>query len=119
MITLDVHAVAKTSVCTSREDGLRLYYEIDKALKSGEDVSLDFSSVKEVISGFLNPAIGSLYGSYDEPTILSRVKFVNTTEDQKETIKLVLKWAKKYYKNKSKREQIIQDYMKDEGSDDL
>lgn len=119
MTILKVQLIAKTSVCTSKEDGLRLFYEIDQVMKTGEDVILDFSGVKEVISGFLNPAIGSLYGIYDDKEIISRLKFINTTEDQKDTIKLVLKWAKKYYLNRALRDRVVRDIMDDEDADDI
>ncbi|WP_295814584.1 STAS-like domain-containing protein [uncultured Deinococcus sp.] len=99
IVKIPLTLVAKTSVCTSSEDGERVYEEISKQIKLGNTADLSFHGVKYIISAFLNSAIGQLYRDYPEEVIRRQLTLSHVTDEQVVLLREVVVNAKKYYLN--------------------
>lgn len=97
IVTLKLTHIAKTSVCAAAEDGERVFDAIVTEFDKGNKVVVSFKDVKFVISAFLNPAIGKLYGRYDESFIREMLSVTDVTIDHVQIIKEVTDNAKKYF----------------------
>lgn len=66
-----------TPVCTTPEDGEKLYEKIHPLLKAGNTVELDFSSVRFVSTLFFNAAIGQLYNDFSQEELDAKITYRN------------------------------------------
>ncbi|CAM3802983.1 hypothetical protein DESA109040_21840 [Deinococcus saxicola] len=107
IIQLSITRIAKTSVCAAVEDGERVYEAIIREFSLGNSVNLSFKGVKFVISAFLNPAIGKLYGHYEDNYIKERLSVSDVTLEHIYIIKEVTDNAKKYFKLKDTFDKFI------------
>ena len=103
-ITFRVFEVVGCERCVSSEDGQRIYELIVKAFMEGRRVKLSFKNIKFMLSAFLHPAIGQLYGQYDEEFILSHLEYSDKTEHHEKTLKRVITDAKAYFKDPERAE---------------
>ncbi|MFI3226218.1 MAG: STAS-like domain-containing protein [Clostridia bacterium] len=74
--------------------------EILEEINSGNQVVLDFAGITSVLTLFLNPAIGDLYGELEPETIKKFFSVENVNDEFKDVFKLVINRAKRFYKNK-------------------
>ncbi len=88
----------------SATEGRELGLEIAASLAAGDDVTLDFGRVRSVISAFLNPAVGELYGTFASEEIDRRVRAINADEAQLESFEIVRENARHYYNDPAFRE---------------
>lgn len=89
-----------TSLCVSIADGTAIYKLIFSALKTGKQVNLSFAGITSITSAFLNPAVGQLYGKFDENFIRTHLKICEIATDDLFILERVIKTAKQYFKNK-------------------
>lgn len=75
--------------CVTTQDGERLYQLIAKELAAGRSVELDFTGVRDVISAFLNPAIGSLYGDFPKDVVESCLRITGLDESDEAVVRIV------------------------------
>ena len=95
------------SAAVSDTDGQKVFEKINKALKAGNSVLLDFVNIDMVISAFLNTAVGQLYKeNYSVEFLRSNVKTTNMKKDDWDILATVLKRAKEYYQNPEYREKL-------------
>lgn len=80
----------------SGTEGERLHKEIVAALRRPDDVVLDFSSVRVLVSAFLNPAIGNLYYDFEPIFLNTHLRFENCSQVQSSIINEVLKNARQH-----------------------
>lgn len=82
--------------CILKDDGQKLYEEISSLLHKGEEVTLDFSSVKMFASPFFNYSIGQLIGNLPEDTIRSYLHLKNLEPVGHSIIERVIDNASKF-----------------------
>jgi len=103
-ITIRVYGVVGSGECVSLEDGEKVHRLISQAFDQNRYVKLSFQNVDYVISAFLHPAIGQLYGEYDESFIRSHLEVSDMAEEDKPTLQRVVQDAKAYFKDPERAE---------------
>lgn len=98
----------------SSEDGERVFYSINEALKSGRKVNLDFGGITLLITSFLNTAVGQLYGVYDTKFIQDHLSVSNLSDEDKDTLRLVTRRAKEYFQNRKAMDEEISKILGDD-----
>lgn len=106
-IKINIYNEVGGSAAVSDTDGQKVFEKINKALKTGNSVVLDFLNIDMVISAFLNTAAGQLYKeNYDVEYLRNNIKVANMNNDDKEILATVLKRAKEYYQNPEYRKNL-------------
>jgi len=104
---IDVSQTISKELATNTQDGALLFESIKVYLDKNEKVVVDFSSIKMVISSFLNAAIGKLYGDFKEEFINNNLEITGLDEDDKELLEdVVIPNAKSFFEHKEKTVQI-------------
>ncbi len=103
-ITIRVFEVVGSASCVAASDGQKVHDQISDALRSGRQVVISFMNVDSLTSAFLNPAIGQLYGEFDEETIRARLSVADMDADDRALLKRVVDTAKRYFKDPSRFE---------------
>ncbi|MFA6450873.1 MAG: STAS-like domain-containing protein [bacterium] len=102
------------SLCMSSDDGEKVYKEIVKTLHDGQKVALSFEGA-EVISAFLNVAVGQLYnGQFAEDFISSNIRPINAPPDDLHLLKRVVERAKVFYKDPERIKNANKEILGDE-----
>ncbi len=83
----------------SADQGRCLGEQVREALQGGEESVLDFAGIRSVISAFLNPAIGELYGAFPAEVVDDRVRVINASPVQEQSVELVRSNARRYYQD--------------------
>ncbi len=96
----------------AQADGRKLGSELREALERGEDITLDFTGVRAVLSAFLNPAVGELYGTFPAEEVDRRVSAVTQSDVQQDSLERVRENARRYYHDPAYR--AAQDAARDE-----
>jgi len=112
-IRISIFEQIGSNAAVSSEDGELLHERILKGLESDVKVILDFINI-ELISTFLNAAIGQLYSRFDSPFLRDRLKVENLANEDLELLKKVVERAKEYFKDKEKMERKIKEVLEDE-----
>lgn len=101
--------------CVKAEHGEQLFASIVPALSDGHDVRLDFSGVQTLVSLFLNPAIGRLYGKFEQGFLDGHLHISGLDEVDQNVVSVVIQNAKDFYsKGKAERQrqdQIVKDVV--------
>lgn len=113
MKDIKVSKILNSNVAVSTEDGEKVYNLILEHFNQQEQVSIDFSDLKLIISTFLNAAIGQLYGSYPTEFIQKHLVILNMSQDDLGTLKLVTDRAKEYFINKRGFENVAKKNLPD------
>ena len=106
-IKINIYNEVGGSAAVSDTDGQKVFEKINKALKAGNSILLDFVNIDMVIPAFLNTAVGQLYKeNYSVEFLRSNVKTTNMKKDHWDILATVLKRAKEYYQNPEYREKL-------------
>ena len=81
----------------SVDDGSLIFDKIDKALKKGLTVELDFQNIGLIITAFLNAAIGQLYNEYKSDFLQENLKLKNVKPEDSRLFNKVIERAKEYF----------------------
>jgi hypothetical protein len=100
MKEIKVSGILNSNMAVSTEEGEKIYELIRESFNRQEQVRIDFSDLKLIISTFLNASIGQLYGSYSTEFIQQHLDVQNMSQDDLNTLKLVTDRAKEYFKDK-------------------
>lgn len=92
--------------CITVEQGKKLYDEILPPLKAGEQVVIDLTGVKTLLSLFLNNSIGLLFKDFDAAALEQSLRFENPTPSQQETVDRVMTNAEAYHKDPERRKTV-------------
>ncbi len=63
-LVIEVKEVIGSQFCVRATDGMKVYEQVQPALKRGNAVVLSFNGVELVIAAFLNHAVGKLYKEF-------------------------------------------------------
>jgi hypothetical protein len=83
-----IRALDIVTQCYSQEDGHKVYKAIAPLLSKGERIELSFEGVDVVPSSFVNTALIRLLDIVSFDRIRSNLRFVNTTKQINEMIKM-------------------------------
>ncbi|MBN1593809.1 MAG: STAS-like domain-containing protein [Candidatus Coatesbacteria bacterium] len=103
-VVIRIFEIIGSGDCISSEDGQKVYDLIKRAFDGGRDVNLSFQNIDYVISAFLHPAIGQLYGSYSEDFVRDHLHISEMSREDLATLKRVVEDAKAYFKNPERAE---------------
>jgi hypothetical protein len=100
-VTLRIFDIVGGPVWVSTEDGQKVYDKITEAFKADRSVVLSFAQRENLITAFLNAAIGQLHGGqYEEPFLNSHLEFADITDDDRAMLERAIENAKRYFANR-------------------
>ena len=100
-IPLKIYDIVGGPIWVSTEDGQKVYEKIVAAFKAGRAVELSFANRQNLITAFLNAALGQLYnGDYAEEFLSENLSFVEITEEDRAMLKRAIENAKRYFANR-------------------
>lgn len=117
-ITVRVHDIIGGPLCVSAEDGQRLYDKILPLLKAEKPIALSFEHVDTIISAFLNPAIGQLYGNLPEDDIGRLLSVHDMADDDREVLERVIQNAVAYFNSPEEFDRAWQEEIGDDDDDE-
>lgn len=106
IVKLKIFDIVGSPVWVSTEDGQKVFQEVAAALSAGDKVELSFANRENLITAFLNAAIGQLYGgTYEESFLKENLTFSDTAEDDRAMLERVVQNAKRYFANRQAYDQ--------------
>ena len=100
-ITLRIYDIVGHPIWVATEDGQKVHDKIVAAFNVGRFVELSFAARENLITAFLNAAIGQLYGEYDEEYIRSNLAFIDISEEDQSMVARAIANAKRYFAHKA------------------
>lgn len=100
-VTLKIFDIVGGPVWVSTEDGQKVFDKITAAFKANRSVDLSFANRENLITAFLNAAIGQLYGGeYEESFLKEQLAFSNISDDDRAMLERAIENAKRYFANR-------------------
>lgn len=103
--------------CVTIEDGRKISDEATECLRNGGQVVLDFTGVMTVTSSFLNPAVGALFGRFNEEDLESHLSWTGLDRADTALLELVIENAKDYLRQpelvRRMRDRIVSQVIED------
>lgn len=101
IVKLKIFDIVGSPVWVSTEDGQKVFQEISAVLSASDRVDLSFANRENLITAFLNAAIGQLYGgAYEESFLKEHLTFSDTADDDRAMLERVIQNAKRYFANR-------------------
>lgn len=114
-ITLRIFDTIGSPIWVSTEDGQKVYEKITTAFKAQRSVDLSFAHRENLITAFLNAAIGQLYnGDYDDNFLQEHLAFVDISGDDRAMLERAIANAKRYFANRPAYDQAWGDVVDEE-----
>jgi len=102
-VLLKIYEIVGGPVWVSTEDGQKVYEKIVAAFKAGRTVELSFANRGNLITAFLNAAIGQLYnGQFTEDFLRDNLTVVEISKEDRERLDRVIPNARRYFANRQK-----------------
>jgi hypothetical protein len=95
--TIKILDITKSNAAVDISDGITLYNEIVSLLARQEEIILDFSGIEILTSSFLNNSIGLVYNTQYKNEMDSKVKYINLSARDLDTVSLVKKRAIEFF----------------------
>ena len=115
-IPLKIYDIVGGPIWVSTEDGQKVYEKIVAAFKADRAVDLSFANRQNLITAFLNAAIGQLYnGDYTEEFLRENLTPVEISSEDQEMLDRAIANAKRYFAN---REGYDAAWKREEGEDE-
>ncbi|HDR9174197.1 TPA: STAS-like domain-containing protein [Burkholderia vietnamiensis] len=103
--------------CIVAEDGQRLHDRIFGPLKSGDNVYLDFTGVRQYASPFFNYSIGQLMNEFSEESLRKLLHLVNINDIGKIVVDQVIANAARF-KGNADYKKIVDDILAKQAGED-
>ena len=101
VVDVSISAVTGTSTWVSSDDGQLVYDVLRPALLVGKVVKLSFRGRDQVITAFLNVAIGQLLnGEFEADDLRRRLLFVDADQTDLAKVSLVMRNALSYFERR-------------------
>ena len=114
-VLLKIYEIVGSPVWISTEDGQKAYEKIVTAFKAGRAVDLSFANRKNLITAFLNAAIGQLYnGNYSEEFLRDNLTFVDISPEDRQRLEITISNTKRYFANRPQYDAAWQQEVGDE-----
>lgn len=111
LILLLLLDIIKADEAISFADGNKLFRIIKDAIKSKQNITVDFSEVTFVTVPFLNAAFGQLFKYFKEDEINNHLKIINLKDDTKLLLEEVIERYKEFYKDPESFTEIVNDMI--------
>lgn len=112
LVKLKIADIVGSPVWVSTEDGQKVFQEITAALSTNAAIELSFANRENLITAFLNAAIGQLYGGvYEESFLKEHLRYSDTTEDDRAMLERVIENAKRYFANRQAYDRVWDDVV--------
>lgn len=111
---INILEIVGSPLCVSADDGQLVHDKIKPLLQSGKCIKVSFAGVTDIISAFLNAAIGQLYGEFTEERIRELLSVQDMTPDDMDLLRRVNDNALLYFKNKPDYDQAWKEEVGDE-----
>jgi uncharacterized cupin superfamily protein len=100
-IQLKIYDIVGGPIWVSTEDGQKVYEKIVAAFKAGRAVELSFANRGNLITAFLNAAIGQLYnGDFTEEYLRENLTEADITDEDRVMLNRSIENAKRYFANR-------------------
>lgn len=114
-ITLRIFDIVGSPIWVSTEDGQKVYEKIITAFKAQRSVDLSFSHRENLITAFLNAAVGQLYnGEYGDDFLQKHLAFIDIPDDDRAMLERAIANAKRYFANRPAYDQAWGDVVDEE-----
>lgn len=114
-ITLRIFDIVGSPIWVSTEDGQRVYEKITSAFKAQRSVDLSFAHRENLITAFLNAAVGQLYnGEYSDDFLREHLDFIDISNDDRAMLERAVANAKRYFANRPAYDQAWGDVVDEE-----
>jgi hypothetical protein len=106
MVTIPVADYADHGYCVDPADGDRLYQVVAAEVAASHRVVLDLSGVHDLTSGFVNAAVGRLYGDSDAAVLDGLLGVAGGTETQRFVWRRSIERAQAYFADRARFERV-------------
>lgn len=114
-ITLKIYDIVGSPIWVSTEDGQKVYEKITTAFRAQRSVALSFANRENLITAFLNSAVGQLYnGDYGNDFLQEHLTFVDISENDHAMLERAIANAKRYFANRPAYDQAWEDVVDEE-----
>ena len=111
-VTLKIFDIVGGPVWVSTDDGQKVFDKIVAAFKANRVVELSFANRENLITAFLNAAIGQLYGGhYEEAFLQQHLTFSDISDDDRAMLGRAIENAKRYFANQQAYDQTWQEVI--------
>ncbi|MGI5925154.1 MAG: STAS-like domain-containing protein [Lentisphaeria bacterium] len=112
---LKIYDIVGSPVWVSTADGQKVYEKIVTAFKAKRKVDLSFLNRGNLITAFLNAAIGQLYnGDYTEAFLTANLAYTEITDEDRQMVDRAIENAKRYFANKPQHDAAWKEVIGDE-----
>ena len=106
-VRISIEEATCQTIWVSSDDGQAVFEAVAGQLRAGHLVSLSFAGRAQVITAFLNVAIGQLYsGSIPWNELDARLSFEDLGDGDREKIDMVILNAKRYFQQRSQQQSL-------------
>ncbi|MDS4057612.1 MAG: STAS-like domain-containing protein [Candidatus Contendobacter sp.] len=114
-IILKIFDIVGGPIWVSTDDGQKVFDRITDALKANYSVDLSFANRENLITAFLNAAIGQLYsGEYEEAFLKEHLVFSDISDDDRAMLERAIENAKRYFSNRQAYDQTWEKVVDEE-----
>ncbi len=100
-IQLKIYDIVGGPIWVSTADGQKVYEKLVAAFMAERAVELSFANRGNLITAFLNAAIGQLYkGDYTEEFLGTNLAYTEITDEDRQMVDRAIDNAKRYFANK-------------------
>ena len=100
-VKLRIFDIVGGPVWVSTDDGQKVFDKITAAFAADRAVELSFAGRDNLITAFLNAAIGQLYGGdYDESFLSEHLAFSDISPNDREMVERAIQNARRYFANR-------------------
>ena len=114
-ITLKIFDIVGSPIWVSTEDGQKVYEKLTTAFRAQRPVALSFAHRGNLITAFLNSAVGQLYnGDYDKDFLQEHLVFIDISDNDRAMLERAIANAKRYFANRPAYDQAWEDVVDEE-----
>lgn len=112
IVKLKIFDIVGGPVWVSTEDGQKVFDKITAAFKANRAVELSFVNQENLITAFLNAAIGQLYsGEYEDAYLNEHLTFSDISVDDRAMLERAVENAKRYFANRQAYDQAWEEVV--------
>jgi len=101
IVKLRIFDIVGGPVWVSTDDGQKVFEKIAAAFKANRVVELSFANRENLITAFLNAAVGQLYGGdYEESFLKEHLVFADISQDDRAMVDRAIQNARRYFANR-------------------
>lgn len=101
VVKLRIFDIVGGPVWVSTDDGQKVFEKIAAAFKANRAVDLSFTNRENLITAFLNAAIGQLYGgAYEESFLDEHLTYSDISDDDRAMVERAVQNAQRYFANR-------------------